>query len=82
MRNIEVSPGPIGGTTPIGLISPPSAETASAVRRKIGIAIAVAALCATVAGCISDIGAATPEKSDGSQLRYFGGPKSPMWSGQ
>jgi len=44
--------------------------------------IAVAALCAAVAGCISDIGTATSEKSDGSQLRYFGGPKSPMWSGQ
>jgi hypothetical protein len=56
--------------------------TASVVRRKIGIVIAVAALCAAVAGCISDIGTATSEKSDGSQLRYFGGPKSPMWSGQ
>jgi hypothetical protein len=56
--------------------------TASALRRKTGIVIAVAALCAAVAGCISDIGAATSEKSDGSQLRYFGGPKSPMWSGQ
>jgi hypothetical protein len=56
--------------------------TASVLRQKTGIVIAVAALCAAVAGCISDIGTATSEKSDGSQLRYFGGPKSPMWSGQ
>jgi hypothetical protein len=57
--------------------------TASALRRKIGIVIAVAALCAAVAGCISDLGASTSEKSDGGgQLRYYGGPKSPMWSSQ
>jgi hypothetical protein len=57
--------------------------TASALRRKIGIVIAVAALCVAVAGCISDLGASTSEKSDGGgQLRYYGGPKSPMWSSQ
>jgi hypothetical protein len=57
--------------------------TASVLRRKIGIVIAVATLCAVVAGCVSDMGAATSAKSEGgSQLRYFGGPKSPMWSGQ
>jgi hypothetical protein len=56
--------------------------TAFALRRRAGIA--VAALCAAVAGCISDIGATTSEKkADGNgQLRYYGGPKSPMWSGQ
>jgi len=45
--------------------------------------MAAAALCAAVAGCISDVGAATPEKPEGAnRLRYYGGPKSPMWSGQ
>jgi hypothetical protein len=57
--------------------------TASALRQRIGIVIAVAVLCAAVAGCASDIGATTSEKTDGNgQLRYYGGPKSPMWSGQ
>jgi hypothetical protein len=36
-----------------------------------------------VAGCIGDIGATTSEKADGNgQLRWYGGPKSPVWSGQ
>jgi hypothetical protein len=52
------------------------------LRRRIGIAIAAAALCAAVAGCVSDMGAPTAENSGGNQLRYYGGPKSPMWSGQ
>jgi hypothetical protein len=54
---------------------------ASASGRRAGIAIA--ALCAAVAGCSSDIGATASDKADGhGQLRYYGGPKSPMWSGQ
>ncbi|MGD0851119.1 hypothetical protein [Bradyrhizobium sp.] len=45
--------------------------------------IAVAALCAAVAGCASDIAATPSQKAGGNgQLRYYGGPKSPMWSGQ
>jgi hypothetical protein len=56
---------------------------ASALKQKLGILVAVAALCAAVAGCISDIGATTSQTADGNgQLRYYGGPKSPMWSGQ
>jgi hypothetical protein len=56
---------------------------ASALTRRIGIMLTVAALCAAVAGCISDMAAASPEKPDGTaQMRYYGGPKSPMWSGQ
>jgi hypothetical protein len=56
---------------------------ASAMRQAIGIVIVVVALCAAVAGCVSDIGATTSDKTDGNgQLRYYGGPKSPMWSGQ
>jgi hypothetical protein len=56
----------------------------SALARRIRIMIAAAALCAAVAGCVSDMGAATSQKSDGGggQLRYYGGPKSPMWSSQ
>jgi hypothetical protein len=54
---------------------------ASASGRRAGIAIAV--LCAAVGGCSSDIGATASDKADGhGQLRYYGGPKSPMWSGQ
>jgi hypothetical protein len=35
------------------------------------------ALCAIVTGCASDV---TTQPS-GHQLRYYGGPKSPMWPG-
>jgi hypothetical protein len=66
--------------------------SAFASRRSIGVMIAAAALCAALMGCISDlqaatpkkdIQAATPKKSDGKgQMRYYGGPKSPMWSSQ
>jgi hypothetical protein len=53
-----------------------------ALKQRIGIALAVAALCATVAGCVSDMGASTADNSGSNQLRYYGGPKYPMWSGQ
>jgi hypothetical protein len=55
---------------------------ASALSRRIGVVLAVAALCAAVAGCVSDMGAPTAENSGNNQLRYYGGPKSPMWSAQ
>jgi hypothetical protein len=55
---------------------------ASAFRRRIGIVLAAVALCAAVAGCVSDMGAPTAENSGSNQLRYYGGPKSPMWTGQ
>ncbi|SHH94558.1 hypothetical protein [Bradyrhizobium erythrophlei] len=56
---------------------------ASALKRRIGIVFAVAALSAAVAGCAADMGAAKSDKSEaGNQLRYYGGPKSPMWTGQ
>jgi hypothetical protein len=45
--------------------------------------LAVTALCFAVAGCAADIGTTKSEGSDGSsQLRYYGGPKYPMWSSQ
>jgi hypothetical protein len=45
--------------------------------------LAVAALCCVAAGCAVDIGSTKTEKSDaGNQLRYYGGPKSLMWSSQ
>jgi len=53
-----------------------------ALRRRIGVALAVVAMCAAVAGCVSDMGAATADNSGSGQLRYYGGPKYPMWSGQ
>ena len=47
--------------------------------RRIATVLAAAALCSATAGC-ADTGGVT-SKSDGSgQMRYYGGPKSPMWS--
>jgi hypothetical protein len=47
--------------------------------RRIATVLTAAALCSAAAGC-ADTGATT-SKSDGSgQMRYYGGPKSPMWS--
>jgi hypothetical protein len=48
--------------------------------RKLGTAIATAALCAAVAGYVGGLQSAMLKKSF-SQLRYYGGPKSPMWRG-
>jgi hypothetical protein len=46
-----------------------------------GTVLAAAALCGAAAGCAADTGDAASGKSDGSgQMRYYGGPKSPMWS--
>jgi hypothetical protein len=68
---------------PIEPNSANAAMAASTLRRKIGIVIAVAALCVAVGGCSSDMGASTTKRPEGAgQLRYFGGPKSPMWSSQ
>jgi hypothetical protein len=53
---------------------------ASLWARKFASMIAAAALCAAVAGYVSESQAKTPKKS-ASQMRYFGGPKSPMWRG-
>jgi hypothetical protein len=67
-------------------IDPRLSRTAIAVtqalRPRIGVALAVAALCATVAGCVSDTMMPAAENPGGSQLRYYGGPKSPMWPSQ
>jgi hypothetical protein len=47
--------------------------------RRIATVLTAAALCSAAAGC-ADTGGMT-SKSDGSgQMRYYGGPKSPMWS--
>jgi hypothetical protein len=47
--------------------------------RRAATVLAAAALCGAAAGCAADTGGTT-SKSDGSgQMRYYGGPKSPMW---
>ena len=61
---------------------PGRSAAAPLLRRRIAIMIAVAGLCATVAGCVSDMAAPAVENSGSSQLRYYGGPKYPMWSAQ
>jgi hypothetical protein len=55
---------------------------ASALMRRIGGVLAVAALCAATAGCVSDMATPTAGNSGSNQPRYYGGPKSPMWAGQ
>jgi hypothetical protein len=55
----------------------------SELKRRIAGALAVVALCAMTAGCAVDVGNTRSDGSEGSgQLRYYGGPKSPMWAGQ
>ncbi|MGY4621512.1 ABC-type uncharacterized transport system permease subunit [Bradyrhizobium sp. USDA 4472] len=44
--------------------------------------IALAGLGACLAGCVSVLGATTGEAGASSQMRYYGGPKSPMWPAQ
>jgi len=48
--------------------------------RKFGAVMAAAALLAVVAGYVSESQAATQKKSY-PPMRYYGGPKSPMWRG-
>ncbi len=51
------------------------------VLRRIAAFSAVAALCVSASGCVSNLGAQTTGQSS-KQLRYYGGPKSPMWQTQ
>jgi hypothetical protein len=44
--------------------------------------VVVMGLCLAVAGCVSDIGAPAVTDQTNHQLRYYGGPKSPMWADQ
>jgi hypothetical protein len=59
-----------------------AALVALAVKRRIAVVLAVAGLCAALAGCVSDMGAPTADNASTNQLRYYGGPKYPMWSSQ
>jgi hypothetical protein len=56
--------------------------TISALKRRLLVVVAVAGLCATAAGCVSDMTAPTADSSGAPQMRYYGGPKSPMWQSQ
>jgi len=53
----------------------------SALARRIAVLAAIIGLSAALAGCASDA-AAPASQSTGTQLRYYGGPKSPMWPTQ
>ena len=48
---------------------------------RIATMIALAGLGVSLVGCVSDLGAATGDSS-AHQMRYYGGPKSPMWPAQ
>ena len=55
----------------------------SALERRIKVVIAVAVLCAATAGCAADFGNTSSERAGAnSQMRYYGGPKAPMWPSQ
>jgi hypothetical protein len=51
-------------------------------RRSLVAVLSAAALCATLAGCVSDMGASTADGQGTHQLRYYGGPKYPSWPEQ
>jgi uncharacterized protein YceK len=53
----------------------------SGVARMFGLMLMAAALCAVLGGCASNVGTSTANQS-GSQMRYYGGPKYPMWPSQ
>ena len=44
--------------------------------------VVVMGLCLAVAGCVSDMGAPAVADQTNHQLRYYGGPKSPMWASE
>jgi len=54
--------------------------------KSAGTLLVAAALCLAVAGCVSDTGTsmsgATQWPGDSPTMRYYGGPKYPMWQSQ
>jgi hypothetical protein len=50
--------------------------------RRIAVLAIAAGLSALLAGCVSDAAAPALSDSSGTQLRYYGGPKYPMWQAQ
>jgi hypothetical protein len=54
--------------------------------KSAGTLLAVAALCVAVGGCVGDTGSSMSGASqwpgDSPTMRYYGGPKYPMWSSQ
>jgi hypothetical protein len=56
--------------------------TRSKFVRTVVTMIALAGLGASLVGCVSDLGAATGEAAGSPQMRYYGGPKNPMWPAQ
>lgn len=56
--------------------------TVATLKRALLRCIVVAGLCATAAGCASEVTVPAADGSAGNHMRYYGGPKSPMWSGQ
>jgi hypothetical protein len=70
-----------GGLRPMPERSGEMGMIVAALARKIAVITALAAICASATGCVSDI--ATPTVDNGNhQLRYYGGPKYPMWNSQ
>lgn len=54
--------------------------------RSAGTLLAIAALCVAVSGCVGDTGTSMSGASqwpgDSPTMRYYGGPKYPMWQSQ
>jgi hypothetical protein len=80
LQDIDACLGrPAVGVDPLSRRKRRTKATLPAWTRRIGIVLVAATLCSAAAGC-ADTGGMT-SKSDGSgQMRYYGGPKSPMWS--
>jgi len=51
-------------------------------RLKVAAMIALVGLGACLAGCVSDLGATATDAPGTHQMRYYGGPKDPMWPSQ
>lgn len=51
-------------------------------RLKVAAMIALVRLSACLAGCVSDLGATATDAPGTHQMRYYGGPKYPMWPSQ
>jgi ferric-dicitrate binding protein FerR (iron transport regulator) len=81
LRNID--PGLVRSAAEANPVLRPARTSVQPWRRRIQVVLALAALSVAAAGCAANTGATKSANIDGNnQLRYYGGPKYPMWSGQ
>ena len=56
--------------------------TGTRLGRRIAAMVALAALGVSLASCVSDLGPTSADTTSTHQMRYYGGPKAPMWPSQ